>query len=238
MAKTYRTDTKGGQIFTGQHVAVFAAFAMTPTTQSKVLDEIEALFCWNPPSLILGDIPNKRPSATTRQPAFFNKHLSSKLVLKRVVRLPSLVQDLAKNVDKALNAASNTLPPLDCFVTAVGRARDSDVIEEVVTDEKGVANFYEITTAKYCSPLASMIALHPSSSSSGWRNLLIWTQSFPFSDYAMDGQLCFILGGTKEKRAQRAAILESMEKKKSSLLRGEEEDAFGDVGDKESDCRC
>ncbi|KAM6503004.1 hypothetical protein JOM56_002981 [Amanita muscaria] len=185
---------------------------MTPTTQSKVLDEIEALFCWNPPFLILGDIPNKKPSTTTRKPAFFDMHLSSKLVLKRVVRLPSLVQDLAKNADKALNAASNTLPPLGGFVTAVERARDRYVIEEVVTDEKGVVNFYEKTTAKYCSPLASKLALHPSSSSSGWRSLLNWTPSVPFSaDAIMDGQLCFIEGGTKEKAAQRAAILESME---------------------------
>ncbi|KAM6500022.1 hypothetical protein JOM56_003036 [Amanita muscaria] len=192
---------------------------MTPTTQSKVLDEIEALFCWNPPFLILGDIPNKKPSTTTRKPAFFDMHLSRKLILKRVVRLPSLVQDLAKNADKALNAASNTLPPLDGFVTAVERAIDLDTIEEVVTDEKGVVMFYEKTTAKYCSPLASKLALHPSSSSSRWRSLLKWTPSVPFSDYAiMDGQLCFIEGGAKGKAAQRAAILESMEKKNRLFL--------------------
>ncbi|KIL63789.1 hypothetical protein M378DRAFT_163974 [Amanita muscaria Koide BX008] len=192
---------------------------MTPTTRSKVLDEIEALFCWSPPFLILGDIPNKNPSTTTRKPAFFDLHLSSKLVLKRVVRLPSLVQDLAKNADKALNAVSNTLPPLDGFVTAVERARDRYVIEEVVTDEQGVVNFYEKTTAKYCSPLASKLALHPSSSSSGWRSLVNWAPSVPFSaDAIMDGQLCFIEGGTKEKAAQRAAILESMEEKNRFFL--------------------
>jgi len=58
--------------------------------------EINALFSWDA-SLV---------------PGFYDKHFSDKLVFKRVERLPSLVQDVANDVDKALRAASPTLPLL------------------------------------------------------------------------------------------------------------------------------
>ena len=55
--------------------------------------------------------PNKKPTASL-VPGFYDQHFSDKLVLKRVERLPSLVQDVANDVDKALRAASPTLPLL------------------------------------------------------------------------------------------------------------------------------
>ncbi|KIL59039.1 hypothetical protein M378DRAFT_15140 [Amanita muscaria Koide BX008] len=82
-----------------------------------------------------------------RPSAFYNQHFSSNLVLERIGRLPSLVQDLASNVDTALQAALNTLPPLNDFITAQQRARDVRNFDTNVTDEKEVANIYNQTNA-------------------------------------------------------------------------------------------
>ena len=134
-----------------------------------VLDEIQALFDWNPPVLI----PGKRKSSTaTRPPSFFNKHFDDKYVLKRVRRLPSLVDDLAKNVDTALSAASNTLPPLDYFFIAQQRKHYRKSVDCRARDENAVANFYGATTAKYCLPLASTLAIHPYAPFSEWCSLV------------------------------------------------------------------
>jgi hypothetical protein len=194
---------------------------MTSTTATgpspEVLDEIEALFSWNPPRLILA--PKKKHSTATRLPSFYYKHFSTNLVLKRVERLPSLVQDLASNVDKALSAASATLPPLKGFITAEQRRFDLRRIEKEVTDEKGVANFYDKYTAKYCSDLASTLALHPAASFSEWDSLLIWTQSVSSSGYAiMDGLLRFIAESDEDIEGPRAHIVESMENAKRRIF--------------------
>ena len=132
-----------------------------------ILDEIEALFSWNPPRLAV--IPKMKiqmkTSAATRQPTFYDKHFSPDLVVKNVVPLPSLVQDLAKNVDKALDAALGTLPPVNFldFITVQQRAGDIYRIPRTVTNKKAVGDFYLQTTARYCqwSSVTSMLALHP-----------------------------------------------------------------------------
>ena len=55
-----------------------------------------------------------------------------------------------------------------------------------MTDEKAVASFYERTTATFCAPVASTLALRLSD----WDSLLVWTQSVNVSGYAIaDGFL-------------------------------------------------
>ena len=89
------------------------------TIAPELLDEIKKLFSWNPPNLIHQMKPSqKKPSTTTCPPAFYDKHFSPNLVVKKVVLLRSLVQDLARNVNEALDAASETLPPLKGSITA------------------------------------------------------------------------------------------------------------------------
>jgi hypothetical protein len=133
---------------------------------------------------------DKKLSASTRPPAFYDKHFSDQLVLRQVKHLPSLVPDLAANVDCALVAASKTLPPVDRFITARKRERDIWYLNPVVRDEKGVADFYHQTTARFCAHVASTLALHPKASTSEWRGLLEWTQSVSSSGYAIvDGEL-------------------------------------------------
>jgi hypothetical protein len=187
--------------------------ASTSTTASpESLQEIHKLFSWNPPTLFLDT--TKPPSTTTRRPSFFDKHISEDLVLKSVKKLPSLVQDLVRNVDTALTAAQSTLPPLDGFITARQREADIWTTPPTVTDEKGVANFYDKTTAKYCSHVASTLALHPFAPFSGWISLLFWTQSVSHTGYAIiDGQLTFVgeKGFTLKQKAQRRALVETMD---------------------------
>ena len=95
---------------------------LAPAELEEVLNEIHALYDWNPPALIPEE--KKRSTSTpSHPPASFEKHFRDKYILKRVQRLPSLVDDLAKNVDTTLNAASITLPPLG-FITAKRRVRN------------------------------------------------------------------------------------------------------------------
>jgi hypothetical protein len=125
-------------------------------------EEINALFSWIPPPLKPITLTGKKPSTSLSscRPAFYDKHFTVSLVLQRVVKcLPSLIQDLAANVDRALLDASETLPPIDGFFTAKDRERGVRRVEKIITDEKGVANFYDKTTATFCTPLASTLAL-------------------------------------------------------------------------------
>ena len=106
--------------------------------------------------------------------------------------LPSLVPDLAKNVDQVLDAALGTLPPVEeGFIIAKQRRYDVRNLDTAMTDERAVGDFYLQTTAKYCMLVASMLALHPSSPE--WQSLLSWTQS-PFSAVhgIMNAQLRFM----------------------------------------------
>ncbi|SRR6266576_5247548 len=123
---------------------------------SATLDEIEKLFSWNPPLLIHKTKPSKtKPSTATHPPVFYDKHFFPNLVVKKVVPLPSLVQDLATNVDNALYTALETLPPLSPgFITAERREyRMQNYSSNVVTDEGAVAIFYDRYTAEYCTYL-------------------------------------------------------------------------------------
>ncbi|KIM77402.1 hypothetical protein PILCRDRAFT_12041 [Piloderma croceum F 1598] len=129
------------------------------------------LFSWNPPLEPI-TLTSKKPSTSSRQPTFFDQYLVGSSACKC---LPSLVQDLAANVDRALLAASETPPPIDDFFTAKDRERALRNVDKTVTDEKGVANFYDKITATFCTPLASTLALHSKASISDWSSLLVWT---------------------------------------------------------------
>jgi hypothetical protein len=173
------------------------------SVMTSILDEIEALFSWNPPALKPVTLTGKKPSTKSRPPAFYDKHFSDPLVLLCVKRLPSLVQDLAANVDRALRAASETLPPVDGFYTATDMERVVWNINKNVKDEKGVAKFYDKTTGMFCTPLASTLALHPKASNSNWRSLLEWTQSVSSSGYViMDGELGIIAAASDDGDAE------------------------------------
>ena len=77
------------------------------------------------------------------------------------------------------------LPPVDGFCTAKDRERGVMHVEKIITDEKGVANFYDKTTATFCMPLALTLALHPKTLTADWTGLLVWMQSVSSSGYAI-----------------------------------------------------
>ena len=183
-----------------------------------IRSEIEALLSWNPPRLI--PVATKKKLSSTQPRSFYDKHFSQTLVLQRVARLPSLVPALANNVDAALHAASGTLPPPNGFITAQRRTEDLGNLDVRVEDEKAVANFYNQTTAKYCSPLASTLALHPTASFSQWTSLLFWTQSVHSSGYAIvDGVLRFFgESGLPTIEMIRAEIVKGMESDKRGIF--------------------
>jgi len=111
---------------------------------SEILQEIQALFSWNPPRLKPASLPpGKKASTGTRPPAFYDKHLPPGMTLQEVIRLPSLTHQLAENVDTALQASLDTLAPLGDFITARQRNRDIRNIRPTVRDEKGVASYYD-----------------------------------------------------------------------------------------------
>lgn len=133
------------------------------------------------------------------------------MVLRHVKRLPTLVHDLAAHVDCGLLAASEALPSVDDFFTAKDRARILKQVEKTITDEKGVAKFYDKTAATFCTPLASTLALHPTTSTD-WTGLLIWSQSASSSDYViMDGELRIFQSASDDEVAKHEKIVETME---------------------------
>jgi hypothetical protein len=174
---------------------------------SEVHREIEALFRWNPPTLIL---PPKKSTIKIRPPAFYDLHFEDRLILRRVTRLPSLVQTLATNVDDMLSAALKTLPSKPPPILSV-ELRDEvfTIMDVLAPDEKAVATYYDKTTALYCLPLASAL-LRPMD---GFFPILKWRQPGSGGHAIMDGQLEIRdeKGVGEPKKARFQEILASMD---------------------------
>ena len=82
-----------------------------------------------------------------------------------------------------------------------------------ITDEQGVANIYDKTAATFCAPLASTLALHPTTSTGNWTGLLIWSQSVSSSSYAViDGELRIFQTTSDDVVTEHGKIVETMEK--------------------------
>ena len=159
---------------------------------SRIPQELNDLFSWNPPMLNPLPFPGKKMSTKTRPPTFFDKHFSEELKLLRVTRLPSLAYDIAAIVDKTIMDFFNDnvqFPPSGILLSVQQRDYVVRSISRDVADEKAVARFYERTTATFCAPVASTLALRVSD----WASLLVWTQSANVSGYAIaDGFLTFM----------------------------------------------
>ena len=140
---------------------------------SEISQELKDLFSWSPPRL--ESFTGKIGSTYTPAPAFYDRHFSQDLKLLHVKRLPSLARDIAANVDKTITDYINhgiQFPPSHLLYSA--ERMEFVVINNglLMTDEKAVASFYEKTTASFCVPVASTLALR----TSNWFSLLLWTQ--------------------------------------------------------------
>ena len=142
----------------------------------QIAQAFKDLFSWNPPQLFPRPLPGKKVSTKTRSPVFFDKHCSEKLTLLHVKLLPSLVHDITAVVDTPITGGVDS-PELWLF-----SAKDIEKLVNVpstrLSDEKGVACFYDKTTATFCQEAASILAL-------GFPHLVKWTQSGNVSGYAI-----------------------------------------------------
>lgn len=180
----------------------------------EIPQKLKDLFFWNPPQLNPLPLPGKKMSTKTRPSAFFDKHFSKELKLLRVERLPSLVHDIAAVVDKTLIDSFNDgihFPPSHKMYSAEDIYRALENLDMDMADEKAVACFYDKTTATFCAPVASALAL-------GIPGLLMWTQSANVTGYAIaDGFLKF--AGPTALANKDAQLEQAMDKETLELFR-------------------
>jgi hypothetical protein len=154
--------------------------AGTSDAEDTLPERVKHVLNWNPPALTQpppSPGKNARTSNNTigysRPAAFYDKHIASHLILKHIVHLDSLVSAIGSAVHQAINDADHPLPRKDHTLTSV------EVIEEEDTGgfrephhELGVGTVYLNFTAKYCAPIASTLAIHPSFTA--WRSVITW----------------------------------------------------------------
>jgi hypothetical protein len=194
-----------------------ASTSATNASSPIDLKELDDLLSWNPPRLVLRPrVDNRKPATTTGPPAFFDRHFSRKLALKQVVRLPSLVEDLAKSVDLALE--KHALPELSgLFPTAAKRMEVAQKLEPYVRDEKGVCQIYSRTTGDYCPIVASTLTLNPKAP--GWIPLIRWTEAVSRTRHAiMDAELTFYAPADTEFGQRREEVIKTMESGRRRIL--------------------
>jgi hypothetical protein len=131
---------------------------------------------------------------------------------------PSLAHDIAAIVDKTIMDSFNDnvqFPPSGTLLSVQQRDCAVCSIGQDVADEKAVASFYERTTATFCAPVASTLALRVSN----WASLLVWTQSANVSGYATiaDGFLTF--AGPTSLAQREAELKQAMDEETFRLFR-------------------
>jgi hypothetical protein len=112
-------------------------------------------------------------------------------------------------VDNAIIDASRSeieLPPPEGLLTAKQIERAVVKLDVAMQDEKAVASFYDKTTATFCAPVASTLALHPRTLD--WLNLVVWTQSGNSAYAIADGFLRIVssVQSSDKHRAIRAML--------------------------------
>lgn len=80
---------------------------------SKLESELNALFNFNPPAARRRE---RGPPLLPPVESFYDMHVDSSMALKRIVKMPSLVYEISKYVDRVISdrdARGETLPPAD-----------------------------------------------------------------------------------------------------------------------------
>ncbi|KAJ7065562.1 hypothetical protein C8F01DRAFT_1366523 [Mycena amicta] len=139
---------------------------------NKLREDLDYVLAWNPRRLEPAEAP---PRPTLPPHAFYNKHIDDRLVLRRVLPLASLVQNIAdfaqEHVDYSAlaNANCNELPTR-AFRRHLN-ARPSSA--EPVTGPETVADQYSKSVGHICGGLATKF-LGPSLPE--WEGIIIWTR--------------------------------------------------------------
>lgn len=145
------------------------------------MDDLQALFNYNPPSLEI--YPDHSDPVPPSPLTFYDRHIDKHLLSKRVVSLPSILQALSSMVDTkilAMKSSCFAFPPkgskgiwslpnqkkLDAGTVNAAESRRGNGARELVW-------FYETSTAVFCQGLASILSIFPSVSSC-WFSLFSW----------------------------------------------------------------
>lgn len=138
-------------------------------------DSIESLFNYNPP-VVTTETSWVARTEVLSPFSFYDKHLDPKLSLLRIKSMPSIVEILSNTTDtymKDIKAKGIDLPLMgfdSTFFPETKRIRTPTTL----TDAVSVARFYLNTTADYCAPVASTLALHPHAPD--WMTAITWSQ--------------------------------------------------------------
>ncbi|KAJ7052685.1 hypothetical protein C8F01DRAFT_1261472 [Mycena amicta] len=139
------------------------------TRANKLREDLDYLLAWNPHRLE----PAKTPLRPTVPPhAFYNKHIDDRLVLRRVLPLSSLVQDIADFAQE--HVAYSALANADCNELPTEGFRDclyKRPDEPPVTGPETVADEYSRSVGHICGGLATKIPVSNAAKVDGYHPL-------------------------------------------------------------------
>ncbi|KAG6877266.1 hypothetical protein C0992_010400 [Termitomyces sp. T32_za158] len=128
-----------------------------PVSSYLTFDEILGFF-EGAPSVLTADERYHTTSNTTRKPGQFDKHLHNCLRLKRVAKLPGLLEDLLNNAMHALSSYEKDLPvpntrfPFVQDVILTSKTHRRDIHKEI-----DVQTAYETGVADFCATVAATL---------------------------------------------------------------------------------
>jgi hypothetical protein len=198
-----------------------------------LLKDAQFVLDWNPPESTAGQLeeanPNLPPSTAhataigyTRPAAFYDRHLAPHLILERVVCFDSLVSTLASTVDQTIRDAVTKRPlPKDTGILMPEKLIKNTVralFRRTKWHEIGVTEAYYSHAVMYCLPLASTLAIHPSSEH--WDSILNWTTDVRTGGWAFaDGVLVISTAVFEDRDDQwKQELLQHEDERKSAII--------------------
>lgn len=148
---------------------------------ADILEELEHLFAWSPLAHIF--VPPHEADKdvydnSSRETVFYDLHLASDRICKRVVHVKNLHNKIAHIVDiklqeirdRAIHFQPSTAPG---FVSKA--RRDAHLrpvtVGSAIANRQSILEYYLSRTFEFCAPIASSIALHPKY----WSTLIRWS---------------------------------------------------------------
>lgn len=182
---------------------------------------------WNPPQMTAGqEAGHNLPTYTTaigytRPAAFYDRHLAPHLILERVVYFDTLVSTWASTVDQAIQDAvtKRPLPRVTGLLMPekVIKYQVRGLFERTKYRETGIAEAYSSHAATYCLPLASTLAIHPSSEH--WDSILNWTTDGKIEHWAIADGVLFISPDVFADDQWKQQLLQNEDDRKKGIIK-------------------
>ena len=148
---------------------------------ADIIEELEHLFAWNPLAHIFVRPHEEDKDVydnTSRETVFYDLHLASDRICKRVVHVKNLHNKVAHIVDIKLQEIRNRAIPLQPSTAPgfVSKARRDAYLRPVtvgsaIANRQSILEYYFSRTFEFCAPIASSITLHPKY----WSTLIRWS---------------------------------------------------------------